>query len=337
MSIRNLIPFLILVFAVALGGTFLAIQLFSGDDGAGAGNPSVQLVTVEVIVTATPNPNATVPVVIITATPDREVAQIPDSVLPQTAPDNATDGTTDNALDGLTVIAPTIDPTVLGANEAIGLTATALPTNCLLHVIEEGDTPFGVAELYGANGFLLLEVNGLTEETAGLLQIGQTVVVPLEGCNYNLPPTATPTLDPDVATPIPEITDEADDTTPTPAFTPTITLAPTSVNASVSIVTVDNIGDVTAEGVRIRNSGNTVDITGWSLNDTDGNTYEFTEQFLFSNAEVTVYTRAGTDSPIARFWGLDEPVWQGGDVVTLSDADGQVQATIRIESAIDLE
>jgi hypothetical protein len=181
-----------------------------------------------------------------------------------------------------------------------------------------------------------LEVNGLTEETANTLQIGDTVVVPLEGCNYNLPPSPTPTLDAAQTTPTPEVTDDPD-VTPTPAASPTITLAPTSSNAQVSIVDVLDVGDVTAEGVRIRNDGNTVDVTGWTLTDVDGNEYVFTEQFLFSNAELTVYTRTGQDSPIARFWGLDEPVWQVGDVVTLTDADGDVQATIRIDDAVDLD
>lgn len=324
MSFRNMIPFLLLVFLVAVAGTYGAIQFF-GEAGVSNSDPEVRLVTVEVIITATRDPLVTPDVIIITATSDRAVASIPDGIL----------GDDDDDDDFTAFTAPTLDPDLLGADEQLALTATSLPPNCLLHVVAPGDTPFGIAQEYGANGFLLLEVNGLTDQTAARLQIGQTLIVPLPGCNYNLPPTATPTLDPAVATPEPEETPDPDDLTP--QATPTITLVPTATNAQVSILTIENVGDVTAEGVRIRNEGATVNITGWTLTNSDGAEYVFTEQFLFSNAELTVYSRAGQDSPIARFWGLNEPVWRSGDVATLTDAEGRVQATIRVGAPISLD
>jgi hypothetical protein len=63
----------------------------------------------------------------------------------------------------------------------------------------------------------------------------------------------------------------------------------------------------------------------------------FTQQLLFSNAEVTIYTRSGTNTPIALFWGLDEPVWgDAGEILTLRDANGDVQASLRLSAPIDL-
>ena len=104
----------------------------------------------------------------------------------------------------------------------------------------------------------------------------------------------------------------------------------------MQILGIEKAGDVTAEGVRIRNTGNTVNVTGWTLTDTEGTEYTFGEQLIFSNTEVTIYTRAGQNTPIALYWGLDKPVWQRGDVVTLRDARGQVQATLRVENATSL-
>ena len=78
-------------------------------------------------------------------------------------------------------------------------------------------------------------------------------------------------------------------------------------------------------------------VTGWTLQDLDGNVYEFRrEQRIFSNSEVTIYTRAGQDTPIALFWGLDEAIWEPGDVVTLRDNNDRVQAILRIPADADL-
>ena len=114
--------------------------------------------------------------------------------------------------------------------------------------------------------------------------------------------------------------------TPDPNTTPAVRLIPATPDARLSkfdIIEVFSVGDVTAEGVKIRNSGNTVDVTGWTLTNADGNEYTFrAEQLIFSQTEVTIYTRAGQDTPIALFWGLDTPVWAEGDIVTLLDAGG---------------
>jgi hypothetical protein len=318
-------------FIMALIGTFLGISLF-GNRGNGDGQ--VQIVTVAVIITATQDPNATLPVIIISATPDRTQVAIPTSVA--------------QAVDGLTIIPPTIDATQLAANPNLEQTQISLPQNCILHTVASGDTPFGIASQYGSDGFALMEANGLTDETAALLQIGDVLVVPLQGCPLDQLPNFRPaslvvedtTSDTSTdATPSDEATNEATAEATEDALRPTatITLAPTATNAQVSIITVEKAGDVTAEGVRIRNNSNTVNVTGWTLSDAQGNTYTFGEQLIFSNTEITVFTRAGQNTPIALFWGRDTAVWgDNGDVVTLKNKDGVVQATTRLSSVINL-
>lgn len=340
MSLRSMIPFLIVVFLVALAGTYVAVNVL-GVQSPGAADPRVQLVTVEVIVTATADPNATALVQVVTATPDRTQVALPDGLVPQGSLAQARPQST-------------LDPALVGANAAVEQSAAgpALPENCIIHTIAAGDSPFGVALEYGANPFLLMEANGLDDSAATQLQIGDALIVPLEGCPIETLPAfqaraaaadeasvaSASAAGTGTATPSAEVTEEAEpDVTRTPSVTPTITLVPTAENAQVRIVGVVNAGDVTAEGLRIRNTGNTINVTGWTLTDLDGTTYTFGEQLIFSNTEVTIFTRAGQNTPIALFWGRDTAVWADtGDIATLRDAQGRVQASERIEGSINL-
>lgn len=293
--------------------------------GGAAQPPPRQIVTVEVLVTATPDPNATVPVRIITATPlPGSIGALPTGVL------ESTDGPTRNA--------PTLDPELLGASAALQETATALPQNCILHTVAAGDTPFGIAEIYGSNGFELMAVNGLTEQSATGLQIGDVLIVPLEGCALTAadlnPPTATATAAA-AAEQTAEATDESTEEAQ-PTVRPTLTLPPTAVNAQVEIVRIISAGDITAEGVEIRNLGGVVDMTGWTLSDGGENTFTFPEQRLFTNGMVTVFTRVGQNTPIALYWGRSSAVWDDGEIITLSNRSGVVQASQRLEAPVNL-
>ncbi len=134
----------------------------------------------------------------------------------------------------------------------------------------------------------------------------------------------------------PEATEEAE-TTAEPSPSPTITLAPTAQDAQVEIVQVIGVGYISAEGVLIRNNGPVVDLTGWTLSDSDGNTFVFPERRLFTGGQVTVYSRVGEDTAIALFWERDEPVFEPGDTVTLANANGDAQAAIRLPAPVGLE
>lgn len=344
MPLRSMLPFLIAVFIVAIAGTFLALQIFGG---GGSAEPERVLVTVPIVITATPDPLYTPPVIILTATVDRTQIALPAEILESASAANAGSASAPNTTPGTPL--PTLNLADAQAlNPGVAETATALPQNCILHTLVEGDTPFGIAAEYGANPFLLLEANGLTEETSLLLQIGQTLIVPLEGCPVEQLPTfvassaesaadAEPTTE---AAQTAEATAEVTETlqfTLTPSPSPTITLAPTAANAQIEIVGVERPGDVTAEGVRIRNKGNTVRVTGWRLTDLQGNEFVFPEVLIFSNQEISIFTRPGQNTPIALFWGLDTAVWgEAGDVITLYNNQDQVQATLRLSSAVDL-
>ncbi|MBK8024244.1 MAG: LysM peptidoglycan-binding domain-containing protein [Chloroflexi bacterium] len=167
------IGYILLTVIVTLAVTFGAM---TSSIRAPQSEPEQIVITVPIPVTATPNPDASPQVIVDGHLP----AGHPGRGQPADRP----------AGDGQRQLCPHaartgrhLDPTIVaGGGELLASTAAALPPNCVLHTLAEGDTPFAVAEQYGVNGFDLLAVNGLTEETSVFLQIGETLIIPLEGC-----------------------------------------------------------------------------------------------------------------------------------------------------------
>jgi len=114
-------------------------------------------------------------------------------------------------------------------------------------------------------------------------------------------------------------------------LTPTAGQPPTSENAVVQIVRIIDAGNITAEGVEIRNNGPVIDLTGWTLSRNDETIYTFpNERRLFQGGSLTVFTRVGDDTPIALYWDRDRAVWSSGATVVLSDSDGEVQSVFTV-------
>ncbi|MBO9310204.1 MAG: lamin tail domain-containing protein [Chloroflexi bacterium] len=250
-----------------------------------------------VIITATPDPNYTPPVVyvVVTATPVSGVAVQPTPA--EGAPRSAQS-------------APTLDPALLPA----GLeTAVSAPSTCPTYTLVAGDTAGAIAQRYGVPLVDLMRANNLREADLTRLQIGQVFVIPIGGCGLA---AATPTA---AATP-----------SATPLPPPTATDIPTLAadQLKVEITQIISPGDITQEGVEIRNiSGGVIQIGGWKLTDGKGNTYTFPEYQMFEGRRVVVYTRSGGNTPLALFWGLPSAIW--GDpkqVAVILDAEGKVQA-----------
>ena len=302
---QNIVPqivFLALTFLAAASGTYVALQLF-GDGSQQVEVP--EIITVEVIITATPLPPK-----LVTALPTG--AQRPQVDLPLSLAEEAA-----------TEAAATIDADDLGARQITLSTPTVArggapiqAQNCIYHSVLSGDTPYGVALRYGADFQALLEVNDLTIETSQNLQIGDILVVPLEGCLDEASQNAAPAQD-------------------TNEDAPAIEATSTPVNAQFEIVAVEGLGDITAEGIRLRNIGERVDMSNWTLADEDGNRFTFPVSMLFPQSEVVIYSRSGTSTGDARFWGNDLSVWEAGEKLTLSDEAGRVLQTLRIPLAGD--
>lgn len=333
MRARAFLTFVVLNIVITAGVAYAVISAM-GSPTAPADQPQ-QFATVQIIITATPDPFATVPVRIVTATPlPGQIASIPTGVLDPSVP-TAEGGSTETTETGGPLVSapnPTQDPSI-AADPELASTQAALPANCQLHRLAEGESPGLLSEIYGVTIDDILAANSLTEDDARFLQIGQVLVVPLEGCALiespiDLNTTEEATVEGEATA---EGTPAGPTNTPTPSLTPTVTLAPTAANAQVEIQEIIGAGDITTEAVILYNRGATVDLTGWTLRDLDGNVYTFPEGRLFNDSIIEVRTQVGQNTPVLKFWGLTRAVWGDlGDVVTLSDANGNVQATLRL-------
>jgi len=327
---RSLITFIILNVLITAAVIFAVTKLLNSNTPPPTTNQLV--ITVPILVTTTRDPNAGPTIKIVTATPQPGTVILPTGIL------STSDGSSDQSLSTIDANAVALNPN--DAQSVGGASTTALPDKCVLYTLVDGDTPFGIAQQFGADPFKLMQVNGLNDETASLLQIGDTLIVPLDGCPLTGPVTTpVPTLaeGSSSAETTAEATAEATEgVTSTPTLRPTLTLPPTATNAKVEIAEVVNAGQITSEGITIRNNGNNVNLKGWTIETSSGNTYSFAERILFSNGLVTVYSRVGQDTAIALFWNRTQPAFQPGDVVTLKDNNGKVQGSYRLPAPVTL-
>ena len=318
--------FILVNIIVSIIVVIVVVSVLNSRNPATTETPMV--VTVPVLITTTPNA-AQPQVIVVTATPGPGIVILPTDIIGEIQ------------VSGTRAPIPTVDQTIVattGAGAALAEAQAALPENCIPHPLAEGEFPSLVAEQYGVALADLLAVNNLTEETSALLQIGQVLIVPLDGCDLSAEtigatqtatflPSRTPTLTPTI-TPI-QPTSTA---SPPPTATPTTTLPPTAENARVSIIAVRDAGSVTNELVEIRNNDTAVvDLSGWKLQDADGNEYLFpAERRLFGGGSVTLFSRVGDDTAIALFWDRQQSAYTRGEVITLFDNQGRAQSTFTV-------
>lgn len=202
---------------------------------------------------------------------------------------------------------PTIDAAAIVASALPTATATLVPTPTpVTYTVRPNDTLFGIALELGVSLEDLMAANDLTETS--VLDVGQVLRVPTE--EPQGPPVDTPT--------------------PTSAPAPaTVTPGSDAAAPRVEITGVDGAGDVIHERVNLVNTGGKAAMAHWTLDDGRGHVYRFPDLTLYSGA-IVVHTTAGTDTVIDLYWGLTEPVWFAGGLITLRDADGNVQSTFAL-------
>jgi hypothetical protein len=110
----------------------------------------------------------------------------------------------------------------------------------------------------------------------------------------------------------------------------TVTLAPTAADAQVQITNVISWGDVNNEAVELQNQGAVLNLQGWTLTNSDGDSFRFPEFRMQPGSRVRVFTRQGANTPAALYWGRDQAAWVEGDTITLADSTGIIQATALI-------
>jgi len=344
MNRRSLLGFIILnviVTFITVFGVFSLLQRISPQATAPVSQPLF------VVVTATQDPKGTqVSYVIITATPGPGVTPAESAATPippqnstqktNVQPNAPTSGTAAPTTTGsgntsaptVQLNIPTLDPSLLppdlGTPEAIGapLNVTAAGTaksgsassNCQTYAIKQGDTAGNIATTFGISLDDLMRANKLKEGDLTRLQIGQVLIIPLNGCG--------------LATEAPTVTN-----TPTrflvPTTPPTATIAPTADKAQIEVTQVLAAGDINSEAIEIHNiSGGVIHMQGWTLTDSTGLKFTFPDYQMFPKGRVTVYTKKGVNTPVVLYWGQPRAVW--GDPlqqITIFDAQGVVQAT----------
>lgn len=115
------------------------------------------------------------------------------------------------------------------------------------------------------------------------------------------------------------------------AITATLPQLPPVDIAVIEIKNVIGVGDLMNERVQLNRLGEgDLWLTGWKLLDEDGNVFTFPNLKVNKDGAIQVLSRAGTDTVIELYWGLDKAAWRTGEMVTLLDSKGQLRASYRI-------
>ena len=108
----------------------------------------------------------------------------------------------------------------------------------------------------------------------------------------------------------------------------------------IEIGEVGGIGNLATEYIRLERpdseSSDTVSLQGWRLADENNNDFVILEQSglpsldLHGQGAVNIYSKEGASNPIELYLGLDSPIWEPGETVTLIDPEGYVHDTYQI-------
>jgi hypothetical protein len=99
----------------------------------------------------------------------------------------------------------------------------------------------------------------------------------------------------------------------------------------IKITSVIGAGTLSAEVAIVKFDGEgQLNLSGWQLKDSNGNTFTFPQITLYPNGAVQVHTASGTGTVIDLYWNMGEPVWQSGEDAKLYDAQGSLRAIYRV-------
>jgi LysM repeat protein len=193
--------------------------------------------------------------------------------------------------------------------------ATLVPPNDpnapTTHTVQAGESLGVISQLYDVPVADIMAANGI--DNPNFIQVNQVLIIPIGGLPTETPPP-TPTATPNIApTPIP-------------------TEPPVEGEAVVEISEVIGVGSLAEEAVSIVNSGNRpIALLDWEIADEDGTVYTFGQVTLFGEGGgILLHTEAGQDGASNLYWGLEQPVWESGETVVLTDAEGTVRVTYSI-------
>lgn len=180
----------------------------------------------------------------------------------------------------------------------------------LIHIVQAGDTLGTISTLYDVSLDDIMAENGLTNPN--IISVGQQIIIPIGGVSTAVPPPTAVPEEPVLPTPIP-------------------TESVAAGEANVEITAVIGPNQLADEAVLLTNSGDApIALQNWLLRDEDGHEYVFAQVTLFAGSDLRVHTAAGANIPTDLYWGLDEPIWTSGDIVTLQDGSGSTLITFEV-------
>jgi hypothetical protein len=131
-------------------------------------------------------------------------------------------------------------------------------------------------------------------------------------------------------TPPPTVSAQPVEVLPPATEAPTPTLPPVDQEV-IRIETVIAAGDLNNEVVELARSGDgDLLLTGWAVEDQNGNRYTFPDLLMSKNGSVRLYSRAGENTVIELYWNASAAVWASGEQVTLLDPQENVRAIYTI-------
>jgi LysM repeat protein len=204
---------------------------------------------------------------------------------------------------------PTMDVAARIASVVPTSTPTLPPSPTVeTYVVQPGDSLYAISQELDIPMGAIMQVNGIVD--ASVLAEGQVLIIPSDAAIEAF--LKNQTVTPGVA--------QGEQTPTAQAEAP-----------QVEIVGIDGTpGDLETEAVRIQNTGGPAVMAGWEMDDGEGQVYTFPSTFTLYKGAITIHTRAGDDTVIDLYWGLEEAVWVSGKIVTIRDAAGTVQSRFEV-------
>jgi LysM repeat protein len=183
---------------------------------------------------------------------------------------------------------------------------TAAADAPVVHTVQAGDTLNRISQQYDVSVEDIMAANNLTDPN--VIGVGDSLTIPVGG--LPTPTVPAPTAIAAMPSPIP-------------------TEAVAAGQGEIAVTGITDPGALATESVQIVNNGaERQSLLGWTVRDEDNNAYTFGDVSIFGEgAGILLHSRAGSDSPLELFWGLEEPAWRSGETLTLWDAAQQVVAT----------
>ncbi len=205
------------------------------------------------------------------------------------------------------------------APEATGIPPLTLgeEPKIITYVVKDGDTLSDIAFRHDSSIEAIMEANNLSN--ADLLQAGQTLLIPT---GIALTPSPTP-----ISIFIPATSPEEE----------IATTASSLGQVQVEIVTIvlslsgTPLGSPEGEMIILHNSGDAVNLKGWTITNSRGDVYTFPDLPFARGMSLALHTEKGQDTATDLYWGKDKAAWQkGNDKATLANAEGRVVAVYEL-------